>query len=203
MRFLAYIKNDILGPSFADILIKKKMIKNWKDMKILDLGSGPCYKEEDKRFRGVDITCVDIFKNSLKRCKKLGYKIIHADIRKTVEESPDNSYDIIWAFDILEHLTKRDAIKVLGHMERIAKRQIVISIPEGDYPQDANILEDGNIYQEHKSTWKAADFKKRGYEVEVLKDLNQDIRSQSKSLSKMKKPVTASQMWVVKTFNER
>ena len=131
MRFLAYVKNDVLAPSFADILVKEKMPEGWKNMKILDLGSGWCEKIKGGRFKGVDITCVDVFNPYLKDCRRQGFKTINKDIRSFVKNQGDNSFDIVWALDILEHLTQKEAIKFIKHLDRIAKNKIIVWIPAG------------------------------------------------------------------------
>lgn len=198
MRYLAYLKNDVIKDNFMDILIKEKMLKGFKEMEILDLGSGSCGRQKDRRLKTVNFTCVEIFKPYVMDCERLGYKAIHADIKDAVQKFPNLSFDIIWALDVLEHLKKSDALEVVKHMERIARKQIIVWIPHGKCPQDAQAIDDRNIYQEHKSTWYAKDFKSRGYQVEVLENYHVDIRSNSKKLSKMKNPVQASQMWAIK-----
>jgi len=200
MRYLAHVKNDVLKDNFMDILIKEKMVKGWKEMEILDLGSGPCNRQKDRRFKGVNFTCVDIFKPYLRECEKLNCKTINADIKEAVESFPDNSFDIIWALDVLEHLKKHHALSVIKRLDKIARKQVIVWIPHGYCPQDADAYEDGNVHQEHLSTWSERDFEKLGYKVEVMKDYYKDIRSFSKSIPQEKGPVPGSQMWAIKNM---
>lgn len=200
LRTLAYIKNDILKPKFEDILIEK-MISGWQQMKILDLGCGPCSKERDKRFQGINITCVDIYKPYLKACQSMGFKILHADIRKIRKYLKDKSFDIVWLFDVLEHFSKKEGLKLLDEVEKIAKKQVIIFLPIGYCPQDACL--DENLHQKHLSTWKKSDLEKKDYICYVFKNYYLDIRHLSKRLQKEIEPVSADAMWSIKYIDNQ
>ncbi|MBI2034162.1 MAG: class I SAM-dependent methyltransferase [Candidatus Levybacteria bacterium] len=214
MRFLAYIKNDILGTKIEGFLIKQ-MIPQWKEMQILDLGSGPCQKLKDRRFRGVDITCFDIFQPYLSVCQRLGFKTVHGDARKLNYYFKSKSFDIVLLIDVLEHFTKMEGDKVLSRVEKIARKQIIIWTPVGWYPHDYDCVDDawkafGNLrtqqknkYQQHQSSWHPDDLEKKGYTCTVLKDYHFDIRSVSHDLQHHPTPVHASQMWAIKLFDEK
>lgn len=209
MRFLAYIKNDILGQKIEDLLIEQ-LIPGWQDMRILDIGSGPCRKLKDRRFSGVDITCLDIFKPYLSVCKQLGFKVVHGDALNLKFYFRPKSFDIVLLIDVLEHFKKSDCNKVLRQVEKIARYQIVIWTPVGWYPQDYDCVDEPwkeddnlyskhkNIYQQHISAWYPKDLEKKGYRCEVLKNYHFDIRSVSHKLKNKSQPVSASQMWAVK-----
>lgn len=198
LKTLAFIKSDLLKPSFEEILIKK-MVNGWSKMRILDLGCGSCYKERDKRFWGVDITCVDIYQPYLQICQKYGFKTLQADIRYIGDFFPKKSVDIIWFLDVIEHLRKKDGIKVLTQAEEIARSQVIIFSPLGMIPQD--VQEDNNPYQKHLSGWSKNDFEKRGYRCQIIKDYHYDIRKYSKKLSKYQSPISADAIWATKTLN--
>ncbi len=209
MRFLAYIKNDILGRKIEDLLIEQ-MIVGWKKMRILDVGSGPCQKLKDRRFRGVDITCLDIFKPYLSVCKQLGFKVVHGDAKNLGSYFIPKSFDIVFLIDVLEHFTKTDGKNVLRQVEKIARKQIVIWTPYGIYPQDYDCVDEPwkafgdlqtkkkNTYQQHLSGWYPKDLEKKGYRCTVLKNYHFDIRSVSHKLQHHPMPISASQMWAVK-----
>lgn len=212
MRFLAYIKNDVLKPKIEDLLIEQ-LIKGWQNMQILDIGSGPCIKLKDRRFKSVDITCLDIFKPYLTPCKQLGFKTVHGDARNLESYFHSKSFDIVLLIDVLEHFTKSDGNKVLRIVEKIARKQIIIWTPVGRYPQDYDCVDEPwkavgklqekqkNKYQQHQSFWHPKDLEKKGYKCTVLKNYHVDIRSVSHELENHPKPVTASQMWAIKLLN--
>lgn len=209
MRLLAYVKNDILKPKIWDLLIQH-LILGWQKMEILDIGSGPCRKLKDRSFRGVDITCLDIFKPYLSVCKELGFKVVHGDALSLKDYFKPKSYDIVLLIDVLEHFKKPDGKKVLVQVEKIARRQIVIWTPVGWYPQDYDCVDEPwkaddklypkhkNIYQQHLSAWYPKDLEKKGYICTVLKNYHPDIRSVSRELKNHPTPILASQMWAIK-----
>jgi ubiquinone/menaquinone biosynthesis C-methylase UbiE len=105
---------------------------------------------------------VDSYKPYIEECKlkKLHNKYFHADIRNIRFE--DNSFDVVLALQVLEHLTKQEAWKVLEKLERIAKKQVIIATPIGfTYHQDV----DDNKHQDHQSAFYPKDFEKKGYKV--------------------------------------
>lgn len=213
MRFLAYVKNDILKPKIWDLLIEQ-MMPGWQEMRILDIGSGPCGKLKDRRFRSVDITCLDIFKPYLSFCKKLGFKVVHGDAKKLKDYFKPKSYDIVLLIDVLEHFKKSDGKKVLAEVEKIARRQIVIWTPLGWYPHDYECVDEPwkkigglqvkakNKHQQHLSAWYPKDLERIGYKCTVLRDYHPDIRSASNELKNHASPVLASQMWAIKLCYE-
>lgn len=76
-------------------------------------------------------------------------KIINADIR-TVDFNTLGKIDLVFAGDVLEHITKEEAIKVVDDLLKVAKR-IIVSIPIVHFPQGE---EEGNPYEAHvKDDW--------------------------------------------------
>jgi len=71
--------------------------------------------------------------------------------------------DTVFLIDVIEHLDKADALKLLKTTEVIARKQLVVFTPIGFMPQrnpdgkDAWGL-DGGMWQEHESAWSPADF---------------------------------------------
>ena len=135
-----------------------------KGSTILDLGCGQgkpmiLIKMRMKVKKSVG---VDLFTPYLKEAKerKIHEEYIVSDIRK-IEFKP-KSFDIVLASHVLEHMPKRDAIKVLKKMEKIAKRQVIIATPIGEMYHPAV---DENIHQLHKSAFYPEEFKKRGYKI--------------------------------------
>lgn len=164
-------------------------------MKIVDLGSGPCNKEKDKKFQGVDITCVDIYEPYLQICKNYGFKTLHADIRNIDRYFAEKSVDIIWLLDVIEHLKKSEGLHLLDMMEKIASRQIIIFTPSGRVLQDEH---SGNKYQRHLSYWTARDLTRRGYHCQVLKKYHRDVRKHSKVLANYPEPISIDAMLAIK-----
>ena len=105
---------------------------------------------------------VDLFKPYIEQAKreKIHNEYVIKDIRKV--KYPNNSFDVVMASHVLEHMSERDAWKVLENMEKIAKKQVLIATPIGEHYHPA---EDGNIWQLHQSAFTPDEFKKKGYSI--------------------------------------
>jgi ubiquinone/menaquinone biosynthesis C-methylase UbiE len=109
---------------------------------------------------------VDVFPGYLKKSKELG--IYNKLVRNKVENInyPSKSFDIVLASQVVEHLTKPDALRLIQKMEKIAKRQVIIVTPIGEcYHPDV----DHNKYQLHKSNFVPNDFTKMGYKIKTYR----------------------------------
>ncbi len=64
-----------------------------------------------------------------------GYnEIIRRDVMDFVQNVPDDAYDAVLAFDIIEHLSKEDATLLILEMERVARNCVAIVTPNGFWP---------------------------------------------------------------------
>ncbi len=74
----------------------------------------------------------------------------------------DGSFDIVFCGEVLEHLEHTKAIELLASMERVARRQVILTTPVGHCDQHPY---DGNEYQAHHSAWTPAALRRLGYTV--------------------------------------
>ena len=136
---------------------------------VLDVGCGADspLKRVKKTFRSEG---VDVFKESITVSKKKkihdSYKL--CDIRKLGSVYKKASFDTAIGLDVIEHLGKKESIKLIADMERIARKKVILLTPNGFYHQDAY---DNNPYQVHKSAWGIEDLKRLGYRVYGLRGL--------------------------------
>lgn len=131
---------------------------------VLDIGCGqgkPMFliKQRMKVKRAVG---VDLFEPYIDEARKQrihdGYLL--QDIRKI--NFKEGSFDVTLASHVLEHLRKKDALKVLKKMEKTAKKQVIVACPIGEMYHPAV---DGNKLQLHLSKFYPEDFEKRGYKI--------------------------------------
>lgn len=105
---------------------------------------------------------VDIFEPYLKECKrrKIHTEYLKLDIRKLPFKN--KSFDVVISLQVLEHLQKKEAWKVLDKMEKIAEKQVIVAMPIGEMYHPAV---DGNKHQLHCSAFYPEEFTKRGYKI--------------------------------------
>jgi SAM-dependent methyltransferase len=130
---------------------------------VLDVGCGQGYPMQMlKMLRPVKATGVDLFEEYLKEARKLKLydKLVVSDVRKL--PFPAKSFDSVICLQVIEHQTKKDGLKLLKDLEKIARYQVIIATPIGyfDHPDM-----DDNELQRHKSGWYDKDFTDLGYKV--------------------------------------
>lgn len=126
--------------------------------KILDIGCG-----DNSPIQYFDIPFsvgVDLFEPYIQRSKEKGIHdhYIKADIRYTNFEP--NSFDLVICMDVIEHLTKKEGLKLIKRMEIWAKKKVVIYTTNGYVSQNGY---DNNILQKHRSGWTAQELRNSGY----------------------------------------
>lgn len=131
-------------------------------LKILDLGCGKGAAARALKSEKYAFTGVDIFDPYVKECRKSGLyaKVLKKDLLKI--NSLSDVYDVTLIFQVLEHLKKSDSVKLIKNAEKLSKKAVIVSVPNGDCDQEEY---DKNPYQKHNSTWNADDFKKLGFKV--------------------------------------
>ena len=76
------------------------------------------------------------------------------------------SFNCVVCIEVIEHMPKDQGYDLIGELERITKRQLIISttdLPLGDV--DPEKAADGNIAMYHLARWKPDDFRQRGFNV--------------------------------------
>lgn len=76
----------------------------------------------------------------------------------------DRSFDVVMVLDVLEHLPKSHGWQAIREAERVATRQVIVTVPNDFHEQDEKYL-DGNPYQVHRSGWTPAELRERGFSV--------------------------------------
>jgi hypothetical protein len=99
-----------------------------------------------------------------KQAAAAAHRILAMDINDAIASIPDGEIDVVLMIDVLEHLPRGRALRLLTRLERFARLGVAIFSPVGDVPQDAI---DGNELQRHRSTWQPEDWLRLGYDVEV------------------------------------
>ena len=137
---------------------------NKKSIIVLDVGCGTAnqmYYLRMNGYKGFSVG-IDIFIPYITESKKhlVHNEYILCDARYLPFR--ENSFDTVISFEMIEHLEKSDGINLILTIEKLAKKQVMVSTVTDFQPQDSF---DENIFQEHKSAWYPEEFRTRGYHV--------------------------------------
>lgn len=129
---------------------------------VLDLGCG-----KGAHLKGVttsrnQITGVDLSELWLGEAKDASVysKIVNLEIFEYLKRTPDNSFDLVLACDIIEHLPKEAGFDLLMEMQRVCRRAALITTPNGFVAQGES---DGNPANVHLSGWTPIELKILGW----------------------------------------
>lgn len=123
---------------------------SWGCETAIDVGSG------DGRYRALVPHCetVDAYQDA--PLSDFHHKANALQLLSDWEEAP--YWDLVYALDVIEHLTKADGLKLLDQMERLARKRVLIFTPNGYRKQTSDIP-----WQIHRSGWTAEELRARGY----------------------------------------
>ena len=89
----------------------------------------------------------DLMLIDLERCESLPFR--------------DKEFDLVLCIEVVEHLERNNALRIIDELGRIGRRAIV-STPSVEVPRPAL---DGNPWQRHRCVITRKDFRDHGYEV--------------------------------------
>jgi ubiquinone/menaquinone biosynthesis C-methylase UbiE len=73
----------------------------------------------------------------------------------------DKTVDVSLSVEVIEHLDKKEGIKLLQELDRVTRKRAIITTPNG-FHQVFGAL---NIYEMHRSGWTASELRKFGFKV--------------------------------------
>lgn len=158
------MKNLLAFIPFSSPWIIRQRLSNAKT--VLDVGCGDgslmVKVNADKKYKVIGI---DLYGPYLKKAKDSGvYQRITKGNLKTINFK-NKSFDVVLASQVIEHLSKRDSLKLIQKLEKIAKEKVIIATPKGFVKYDPFEVIDGNKLQEHKSGWEIEEMRRLGYKV--------------------------------------
>jgi len=128
---------DGLGPRlpFFFKIIRDHFSIN-KDIKILDLGCGHGAFVYACQLAGYsNIVGVDCSIEQVEEANKLGIKgILKGDLMDALRSFPDESQDVVIAFDVIEHFTKQELLPFIDEVFRVLREdgKWIIHVPNGE-----------------------------------------------------------------------
>ncbi|MFH2021704.1 MAG: class I SAM-dependent methyltransferase [Patescibacteria group bacterium] len=150
-----------LTPNYLLFLIKKNLPENC--LTLLDLGCGDGSQVQFLP-RTIKCTGVEAHAPSLKISKNnnIHNNYVAIDVRNIQSVFKPKSFDCVLAIDLIEHLTKREALVLLQQMEIIASKIIMLQTPSGFLTQHEY---KGNQLQKHKCGFTHTELQSLGYTV--------------------------------------
>lgn len=131
---------------------------------VLDLGCGPSsplkYARHIKHSVGVEA-----FKPYLEETKERQLHSEYLESRVETVDFPAQSFDAVILIEVIEHLPKEVGRELLKKAEKWAKKKIIVSTPNGFWPQRTR---DKNVLQKHLSGWSLEEMKKLGFHCRGL-----------------------------------
>jgi SAM-dependent methyltransferase len=96
-----------------------ELVRACKPSSVLEVGVGEGVVAERLKQDGVAVTTVDIAQD------------LHPDVVGSVTDLPfdDESFDLVLAAEILEHIEWSDVPQALAEIRRVTKRHVMISVP--------------------------------------------------------------------------
>lgn len=151
----------------------------------LDIGSNT-----GVTLRGLDpssILCIEQYEPAVRQLRNQSFQVLQGDAleisHSLVREG--RLFDRVTLFDLIEHLDRTQGERLLGNVERLAIRQVLLFVPlETDELVATDeyrafmakmfnaIPHDQHSLQQHRSRWSPDDFKKRDYEILILNDFH-------------------------------
>lgn len=167
-RFIFRKASTKLPISMGDLLTHeiKRLAQKSNSLSILDLGAGSAnyWAGVLKKFPNMqfELDLMDAASiegsvcsfNNVRECRKVG--TIPMDLTKI----PDSAYDLVIAFDLIEHLPKEAGYLLLYEVDRISASTSVIFTPNGFswQPPSAN-----NVFNAHLAGWEPRELRKMGW----------------------------------------
>jgi len=110
-----------------------------RNVRIFDFGCGGgellrcCGQAGYRTLKGIDLSEQQVARA---HAKGLSGVVTQGDALAFLEDAPSASYDIVLAFDILEHLNKPEVLRFFAQVRRVLspKGRLVLHVPNGDSP---------------------------------------------------------------------
>jgi hypothetical protein len=150
--------------------------KKYKIRTVLDVACGLSLKS--KYLSPEIIVGVDVHEPYLREIESnVPYAVVKCDVRNISDIFIPESFDVVYALDIIEHLEKDESLDLIQSCIKIAKQAVLIETPKGYVPQNIDIQGfDADHWQTHRCGWEVFELEDLGFECVVRDYIMQDIQ---------------------------
>lgn len=138
----------------------------------LDLGCGLMTPTDTLKCKA--IMGVDVFRPYLEKIKN-EQVVMQIDLNPPLANFLDNSFDVVLLLDVVEHFELKEAEKLIGEAERIARKKVIVYTPSEQNWTPQDLDESGrdawgfkNEYQKHKCVVTEEFMKEKEYKVMLI-----------------------------------
>ena len=128
-------------------------------LNVLDVGGASGRIWQDLLCPCIHLTIVDPFDPG-QLAVDLANERILSEFQKCLPLMANDSFDIVVAIDLIEHLPLHEGYLLLYSMERLARKAVIIYTPNGFVWQPPS---ENNEFNAHVSGWSVGDFRRFGF----------------------------------------
>lgn len=122
-----------LGPEFQKTA--KHIMEKFNPEKSLDVGCSKGFMVKSLTDLGVDAYGIDPSQYAIENgCPEIISKL-QIGLAQNID-FPDNSFDVVTCFDVLEHIPLRDALKVCKELIRVSREWVIVRMVTEEVPGD-------------------------------------------------------------------
>ena len=155
----------------------------WSEDEIVSILDVACGLSLKSKFIPAKIRVgVDIYEEYLRHIESnVPFVVIKHDVRSLKDIFMPESFDLVLALDIIEHLEKEESLRMIRQCETIAKKGVILETPKGYIPQNLDIWGyGGHKFQTHRCGWEPEELRKLGYKVVIRPYTMTDVQRHSK-----------------------
>jgi ubiquinone/menaquinone biosynthesis C-methylase UbiE len=146
----------------------KQSVENGK---VLDVGSGPGRDALILKKEGFNVICLDASVAMVEMCKKNGLETVLADFLKIPFN--DNTFDGVWAYTSLLHVSKKKIVNALMEIKRVLKPQGTLGLGmlegEGEVIRDTKGVREPRLFTLYTQSELEKILEQNGFEVFYFK----------------------------------
>lgn len=106
---------------------------------------------------------LDVYRPYVEFCRERRFydEVVEWNLENLPLPFGEKEFEVVTAIEVIEHLEKSHARRLLSELERVGQR-VIVTTPNRFFEQPAY---DGNEWQRHRSAWSASELRRMGYRV--------------------------------------